>query len=99
MPSTEKPTQKAILQYLTMRRIFHWKNNTVGIYKKTTDSYIPSQAVGSPDIFAVKDGRIIGIEVKDIKGAQSEHQKAFQAGLEKAGGIYILARSLDDVTC
>ena len=52
---------------------------------------------GLPDIVAIKDGIYIGIEVKAPKGKQSESQKAIQAEIEKAGGKYIVARSLDDV--
>lgn len=44
-----------------------------------------------------KFGQIYGIEVKAPKGAQSDFQRAWQAEFEKAGGIYILARSLDEV--
>lgn len=93
----EKEIQKTILSYLKLKGYFVWKNNTTGIYKKSTDSYIPSPAVGSPDIFIVIDGKIIGIEVKRDGGRQSLDQQNWQYNFEKAGGRYILARSLDDV--
>ena len=93
----EKHIQKSILGYLELLNIFHYKNNTAGIYKQATGSYIPSQSVGAPDIICVIKGRYIGIEVKAANGVQSEHQKEFQKRLQHAGGIYILAYSLDDV--
>ena len=42
-------------------------------------------------------GKFIGIEVKSNSGKQSDAQKAFEDGLKRAGGTYILARSLEDV--
>ena len=93
----EKDIQKSILDYLRFRRIFCWKNNTVGIYKKDTGHYIPSQSVGSPDIFAVKDAKIYGIEVKAKGGKLSEKQRKWAWDFEEAGGIYLLAYSLEDL--
>ena len=93
----ERDIQYTILQYLKAKKIFSYKNSTAGIYKKATGSYIPSQSVGSPDIIAVIDGVYVGIEVKGPKGKQSADQKQFQKDLEKAGGLYILARSVEDV--
>ncbi len=53
--------------------------------------------VGSPDIFILKDGKLIGLEVKAPKGKQSEGQIEFQKKMEKNGGIYKVVFSLDDV--
>lgn len=97
MKSTEKSTQRAILDYLTLKKIFHWRQNS-GIFKTESGGFYSMGLVGAPDIFCVNGGRCIGIEVKDVKGKQNENQKLFQENFEKAGGIYILARSLDDVT-
>lgn len=52
---------------------------------------------GLSDLVAVKDGRVVHIEVKTPKGVQSEKQKRFQRKLEAAGGEYVLARSVADV--
>jgi hypothetical protein len=53
---------------------------------------------GWPDITAcLPGGRFLGIECKAPKGTQSEEQKMFQALIEGLGGIYILARSVEDV--
>lgn len=51
------------------------------------------------DHFAVDEwvGQAFGIEVKTEKGKQRTAQVAWQNAWEKRGGIYILARSLDDV--
>ena len=52
---------------------------------------------GLSDLVAVKNGRVVHIEVKTPKGRQSDWQKRFQRDLEAAGGEYILARSVADV--
>lgn len=98
MISTEKATQAAILDYLSFKRIFHWRNNTGAI--KTDGRFIRYGSPGSPDILCVMPphGQLVGIEVKDVKGRLNENQVAFKEQLEAVGGRYILARSLDDVT-
>ena len=57
-------------------------------------------SAGSPDIFAVlpPTGQLVGIEVKDVKGKLNDNQVIFKSLLERAGGRYIVAKSLDDVT-
>lgn len=99
MASTEKATQKAILDYLEYKKIFHYRNNSGGgMFKgNNKDYFVRFGAVGSPDIVCVIGGQYVGIEVKDIKGKLSEGQQSFKERLEKAGGKYILARSLEDV--
>ncbi len=52
---------------------------------------------GFSDLTALKDGRTLYIEVKTPTGKQSDWQKAFQHEIELHGGIYILARSVDDI--
>lgn len=97
--STEKATQKAILDWLTLTRTFHYRNNSgafVSEYKGKR-SFVKFGASGSPDIVVVKDGIYIGIEVKDTRGRLSESQVDFRDRLEKAGGLYLIARSLEDV--
>jgi hypothetical protein len=42
-------------------------------------------------------GRRLEIEVKTERGRQSEEQKAWQRITESVGGLYILARSVEDV--
>lgn len=51
---------------------------------------------GTADISATWNGMSIKIEVKATKGEkQSEYQKRYQESIERAGGIYILARNMD----
>jgi len=39
----------------------------------------------------------VWIEVKTSKGVLSEHQVKFQRDIERHGGVYVVARSVDDV--
>jgi Holliday junction resolvase len=91
----EKDVQRAILDYLTLRGIFHYRNNS-GAMMSDGGHFVRFGAVGSPDIVVVDDGIYIGVEVKGTNGKQSENQIAFQEELERAGGVYILAHSLDE---
>lgn len=92
----ESDVQRAILDYLVLKRIFHYRNNS-GAFKRDDGHFYRFGAVGSPDIVCVINGQYVGIEVKAPGGRQSEHQKEFQRRLELAGGKYVLATSLDSV--
>lgn len=55
--------------------------------------WIPSNTTkGSADIAATVKGRSVKIEVKIGNDRQSEAQKQYQSEIEKAGGIYYIAR-------
>ena len=86
---------KTIMQWLTLKRFFFFRNNVGAM--KTARGFIRFGIPGSPDIILVIKGQFIGIEVKSGKGEQSIRQKEFQTALEHAGGRYILARSIQDV--
>ena len=92
----ESEIQSAILQYLGYRNHFFFRCNT-GAYRTEHGSFIRYGTPGAPDIVVVANGTMIGIEVKTSKGVLSEDQAAFGEKLKAAGGIYIVARSIDDV--
>jgi hypothetical protein len=96
---TEKELQKLILDYLAVKRIFHYRNNSGVMFSeyKGKKRMVRFGTTGSPDIIVVQNGIYVGIEVKNATSVQNEAQVDFQQALEKAGGRYILARSLDDV--
>ncbi len=96
MKILEKDIQKAILSYLELKRIFHWRNNT-GAFKTEGGGFMKFGQRGSPDIFVVKAGQIIGLEVKAPKGTQSDYQLSWQISFQEAGGLYYIVRSLDEV--
>lgn len=82
------------------------KSNDIKGYLKTVPDLfmhsVPGGAYGkkgAPDIVVCYKGHYIGIEAKTYDGVQSGWQKTRQKQIEAAGGIYILARTVDDVRC
>jgi hypothetical protein len=52
---------------------------------------------GAPDLLVCYEGKFIAIEGKANDGVQSSWQKLRQRQIEEAEGIYVLARSVEDV--
>jgi hypothetical protein len=52
---------------------------------------------GMADVFMIRNGQAIEIELKSTSGKQAQAQKDWQAAVERAGGIYILARCQEDI--
>lgn len=73
-----------------------WRNQT-GALPSRTGRVVRFGLNGSPDIIGCIRGRFVGIEVKSATGKQREAQINFQRAFERAGGTYVLARSVDDV--
>jgi hypothetical protein len=98
--ASENTTQNTICEYLTLRRYFFWRQNSVGAYDpvKQTFRSLPKYAMrGVPDIIIIHKGQFIGIEVKSKTGKQSQAQADFQAHCERNGGRYMIAKCVDDV--
>ena len=58
--------------------------------------WIPSTSTkGSADISATINGKSVKIEVKIGRDRQSEAQKKYQSDIERAGGIYYLAKDFE----
>ena len=93
---SETQLVKACEQYLKLKGVFCYRNNSGGM-KTPTGGFIRFGATGSPDIVAVIKGKFIGIECKTDKGKQSPGQKEFEKNLKQAGGEYWLVRNLDDL--
>jgi hypothetical protein len=96
----ERDIQRQILYHLRLRRIFCFRFNT-GAFSSAYGGkarFVRFGLPGGPDIFALKEGHLYAIEVKGPRGMQSRQQVVFQHEFEKAGGVYLVARSLEDVT-
>ena len=98
---SEAVLQQEILLALGLRDdIFMFRIN-VGKFRPLEGGprVIQSAPEGTPDLMGVlgPSGQAFGIEVKTAKGKQRDAQKRWQDAWEKRGGIYILARSLEDV--
>lgn len=82
----ESEIQAAIKQYLQLKGWFVVKiHQSLGSYK------------GIADLYCLKNGAHAWIEVKTAKGRLSEHQWKFGEDVTQRGGVYIVARGIDDV--
>lgn len=52
---------------------------------------------GIPDIWVIKDGKTIGLEVKAPKGTQQKEQKDIEERFKRNGAEYHIVRSVEDV--
>ena len=93
---SEADTQRAILDYLALKKRFCWRNNS-GAFKTDRGGFYRMGTPGAPDIICVIEGQFVDIEVKDEKGKLNPNQVAFKERLEAAGGKYMVARSVTDV--
>jgi hypothetical protein len=102
--STANGLTKAICDYINLHGYQAERINTMGVAreKKTTAGKVigvtwtkGTSTAGSADISATIRGRSVKIEVKIGKDRQSEAQKRYQENIERAGGIYIIAKDFD----
>lgn len=99
--SSEAVIQQKIRLALGLRDdIFMFRIN-VGVFRPLHGDQrraIRSAPDGTPDLLGVMTpGKAFAIEVKTARGQQRDMQKNWQKAWEKRGGIYILARSVEDV--
>jgi len=93
----EKDIVKEIRRFLDLKGVFVFKVNNYAM-PRANGRMVFHGDHGIPDICGMtKSGRFLGIEVKTKIGRQSEHQKLFEKRCLANGGIYILARSVDDL--
>ena len=94
---TEKQIQNFIIrEFGTKSWLRIWRANVgvARINRRVVRFGIPGQADLTGILY---DGRRVEIEIKSATGRQTQDQKNFQAIIEKFNGIYILARSINDV--
>lgn len=99
MKGPESVIQKAILEYLSYRPGFYYRQNTGAITLGDGNSrrFVRFGTRGAADITGIKEGRRIEIEVKAPGRKQTKDQKEYQKKIEANGGLYVLAYSVDDV--
>lgn len=86
MKITENMIKRQVKDYLNIRGWFNFHIlQGLGAYR------------GIPDRIAIKDGRVLFLEMKGPGKTQSDHQKKFQADIKRAGGEYYVVRSLEEI--
>lgn len=103
----ESDIQKAILAYLRIcpAVAFAWRQNVgsaeterVDARGKSKKSFVKFGFRGCSDLLGfTSDGRFLAIECKTAKGRITPDQREFLRRVRAAGGVAILARSVDDV--
>lgn len=96
----EKDIQMIICKYLEYKGHFFWRQNNIPVFSNGRFFAMPKYSKrGVPDIIAILpyNGQFVGIEVKRPNGKLSEHQEAFRDELQRLGGLYVVATSLDDI--
>lgn len=110
MGTIENQVQSACFKYLQLRGAFVWRNNTRTIMVpgkggKPRPMFFGG-CPGAPDIMGIlPGGRFIGVECKKPLGPKGGHggsvqtldQQAWQNECERTGGLYVLARGVEDV--
>lgn len=81
-------------------RAFHpdgvfWRQNA-GRVRTERGAWVSLGPTGISDIVGVMRGRPVFVEVKTATGKQRKAQIDFQAAVERAGGIYLVARTPEE---
>lgn len=87
VPHKEKKIENEIKQYITEHGGLCYKIHGGDLYQET----------GIPDLLVCWNGLFFGIEVKDPGGKASAIQLAQGMRIKKAGGHFIIAKSVQDV--
>jgi VRR-NUC domain len=98
----EKDIQKAILEYLQLRGIFAWRNNTGSFAFPETKTkarrFFRAGKPGSGDIIGLTGkGQFFSIEVKRPGQKATPDQEAFMREVRMNNGLAFVAFSVDDV--
>lgn len=96
----ESEILRLCLDYLRINNIFCFRANSAAFFSQDGKRFIRTHDIkGVSDIIGVlpASGKFLAVECKTAKGRQSIEQKAFQMAVERNNGIYIIARSTDDL--
>jgi len=103
MKNVEHEVQKAICDYLDIRRICYWAVPNGGKRNKLEAKRLKAEGVrsGVPDITIVHEGQYYGLEVKRPKtlvpkGYLSKNQKEMIEKIEEHGGEVKVVYSVQD---
>lgn len=95
----ESDVQTACLEYLRIRRIFHWRQNS-GAFRTQSGRWFKCCSIkGVSDILGVlPDGRFLAVECKSESGGRlSPEQKEFLSNINANGGLGVVVHSVDEL--
>jgi hypothetical protein len=86
-----------VINYLLYNGHFASRIQSQGQYSPTRGRWIKSKVRrGIGDIIACVNGKFWMIEIKTGKDRQSDFQKSVEQDVNKAGGVYLIVRTLGD---
>lgn len=108
---SETQLVKACLEYLRLRGVMAWRNNSGATPYKGKDGkgrFVRYGLKGSSDILGVipltvsgdgdrERGRFLGVEVKVPGKGPTEDQKQFLQNVTAAGGVALVVHSVDEL--
>ena len=99
---TEGEIQNQILDWLNLKQIFNWRQNTMGVYcgkdNQGNARFRKAPTTGVSDILGVlPNGRFLAIECKRPGGKTTPEQLEFIDSVNSNGGLAFVADSLDVV--
>ena len=74
------------------------QRNNSGLLLGANGRRVRAAMPGAADIIACLYGIFVAVECKTASGRQSPAQRRYQEAVQRAGGMYLLARSVDDAT-
>lgn len=93
----ETPIMQDVLVAITALPDAMFYRQNSGLFFTPTGRRVRAAVTGAADIIGCYRGRAVAIETKRANGgAQRKSQEKYQAAWEKAGGVYIVARSVAD---
>jgi hypothetical protein len=88
----------AVIKYFKLCGGEAYRINTVGVYDEKMGGLRSSgMKKGLPDVIGIYKGRFIGVEIKIGKDRQSEDQKNREQEIYLAGGVYLIAKTFDQI--
>uniref|UniRef100_A0A6M3KNV0 VRR-NUC domain-containing protein n=1 Tax=viral metagenome TaxID=1070528 RepID=A0A6M3KNV0_9ZZZZ len=93
----ETDIQREICKYLKIKGYFFWRESNQRRFKNGVHLKTWYEIKGKPDILILHKGMFIGVECKSEVGILSPNQKEFRRMWERNGGMYIVAKSVNDV--
>lgn len=97
MSQTETSTMRQILVAISALPGALFTRRNVGVFKTLDGKMVVRCGIpGQADIAGCYRGRAVEVEVKTDRGRLSDDQKRWKMAVERAGGVFIVARTPAD---
>lgn len=73
------------------------QRNNSGLLLGANGRRVRAAMPGAADLIACIQGYFVAVECKTASGRQSSAQRRYECAVQRAGGIYLLARGAEDV--